>query len=84
MRLYAPWLEGVTKAWYDGSACHTYFPPGRDPQRTQALRGVDQGCPLGALLFAIGIRAPIEYVLEYARSVDENSDLLFYLDDGYF
>ena len=45
--------------------------------------GVDQGCPLGALLFALATRDPSDEVLRFARSLDANADLFFYLDDGY-
>ena len=51
--------------------------------KIEASRGVDQGCPLGALLFAITIRDTIEKILERARALDPNSSLHFYLDDGY-
>ena len=48
-----------------------------------ALTGVDQGCPLGSLLFALALRDPMEEVLAFAKSLDPNAALYFYLDDGY-
>ena len=36
-----------------------------------------------ALLFSLGIRRPMEFVLEHIRSLDPKGDAIFYLDDGY-
>lgn len=80
---FAPWAWGTAHAWYDGVAHHVV----RDSQGIShvitADRGVDQGCPLGAFLFALVLRGPAEAVLAYARSLDPAAALAFYLDDGY-
>ena len=45
--------------------------------------GVDQDCPLCAVMFAVAMRDPDEKVLEYARSLDPNAGFYLYLDDCY-
>ena len=80
---HAPWLQEAASAWYGGAAVHTIFDDAGNLTQVHAKRGVDQGCPLGALLFASVMRDPTEATLEYARSLDPKAAVYFYLDDGY-
>ena len=56
---------------------------GGKPEVIAAAAGVDQGCPLGAFLYALVSRDPAESTLAFARLLDANSGLYMYLDDGY-
>ena len=80
---HAPWAWYTAAAWYDGQAQHVLRDMHGQQHLVTACRGVDQGCPLGAFLFALTMRDPAEASLAFARSLDANAHLLFYLDDGY-
>ena len=80
---HAPWFTEACEAWYGGSATHVLFDEVRECHEIHAERGVDQGCPLGSLLFAVTIRDAAQAVLNFARGLDPESGLYFYLDDGY-
>ena len=80
---YAPWLKDACEAWYGGAATHIVYDLIGKCHEIASDRGVDQGCPLGAFLFALALREPSEDVLAYALSLDPKASLYFYLDDGY-
>ena len=80
---HAPWYEEAFKAWYCGAAQHILYDDAGKCHTIFADRGVDQGCPLGALLFALTLRDAADAVLKHARELDPAAALYMYLDDGY-
>ena len=80
---HAPNLAASCQAWYMGEAEHSIFDMHGTRQSVPTDMGVDQGCPLGAFMFAMAMRDPAERVLQYARSLDPNAGFHMYLDDCY-
>jgi hypothetical protein len=80
---HAPTLEKACRSWYDGRAVHVIREDGGTHHEIAAGCGVDQGCPLGAFMFAVTMREPAEKVLEYARTLDSNAAFYMYLDACY-
>ena len=80
---HAPWLLETCDAWYGGPATHVLLDQLGVRHIIQAADGVDQGCPLGALFFALALHDVSEEVLSFAKRLDEHAGLFFYLDDGY-
>jgi len=62
---------------------HYWFGADECSRRIRAVRGVDQGCPMSAALFAIAIASPLEELQAELRAVDPNAVVLSYLDDIY-
>jgi hypothetical protein len=83
VRRHAPWLSAAAEAWYGGDAEHTLHDEHGNLHTIKVEKGVDQGCPLGALLFAIAIRDAAHRALDIAHQADPDASLLFYLDDGF-
>jgi len=81
---YAPALEKTCRAWYAGQASHSVFDIHGCHHIVPTDRGVDQGCPLGAFMFAVAMRDLAEKVLQFARSLDPTAAFYMYLDDCYF
>ena len=50
---FAPSLEQSCRSWYDGRATHVIWDENGVCNELLTGRGVDQGCPLGAFLFAV-------------------------------
>ena len=80
---HAPWCSEATAAWYGGDAIHVLYDDSGTATEVPASRGVDQGCPLGAFLFALAVRNPAEAILREAQRIDPDSHFYMYLDDGY-
>ena len=76
-------LEKSCRAWYGGEATHVITDNTGRQYEVHTGEGVDQGCPLGAFIFAVTERDPADKVLQFARNLDVNSDLYMYLDDLY-
>ena len=74
---HAPWLKDACSAWYGGNAVHIVRDDAGVTHEVPAARGVDQGCPLGALRFALAMRDPIEEILRFARQLDPHAALFF-------
>ena len=83
VRKHAPLFYETCVAWYGGSATHVIREQSGTGHEVRTDCGVDQGCPLGAFLFAVTMRDPAQQVLDYARALDENAAFYMYLDDCY-
>ena len=70
-------------SWYDGKAVHTIRDADGHLHKVDAGVGVDQGCPLGAFIFAVAMRDPAEAVLAFAKTLDVHAAFYMYLDDCY-
>ena len=46
-----------------------------------ATAGVDQGCPLSPLLFAIGLAEALQEISDQLVTLDASAELFAYLDD---
>ena len=80
---HAPWCSEAAAAWYSGSAVHVLYDEAGAAHEITATRGVDQGCPLGAFLFAVCMRGPAETVQQQMQQADPDCRFYMYLDDGY-
>ena len=67
-----------------GEAVHSIFDMHGVRHAVSTDVGVDQGCPLGAFMFATAMRDPAEDVLRFARSLDPHAGFYMYLDDCSF
>ena len=78
---HAPGLLVSCKAWYGGCSTHVIHEQNGAVHEVVAGRGVDQGCPLRAFLFAVTMRNPADEVLRFPHSTDSSAAFYMYLDD---
>lgn len=76
-------LQKSCQAWYGGRATHVVRVEDGTLHEVETDEGVDQGCPLGAFIFAVTTRDPAEKVLDFARALDAYAAFYMYLDDCY-
>ena len=76
---YAPWLHEARIAWYVGHAVHNVHDDKGKLTEVHATRGVDQVCPLGALLFALACATQQNMHLTSAQQHDPKATLFLTL-----
>ncbi len=83
VRSRIPALATIAATLCPEETSHYWFGADDCSRRIRAVRGVDQGCPLSAALFAIAIASPLEELQAELRKVDPNAVCISYLDDIY-
>ena len=81
--MHAQGIARACQAWYIGKARHSIFDIHALRHSVSTDVGVDQGCPLGAFMFATTMRDPADRVLRSAKSLDANAAFYMYLNDCY-
>ncbi len=75
-----PVLASTLHAWLSKPTAHAYWHEG-EAYEVLASGGVDQGCPLSPLLFALGIAPALEAIRSGIRLLHHSCKVFAYLDD---
>ena len=76
-----PELDAVVRAWLGGPTAHVCWDSEGAAHRLEATAGVDQGCPLSPLFFALGLSAALESIGTQLQRLDSKSQTFAYPDD---
>jgi len=78
-----PELGPVVTAWLGGPTVHMHWDRQGKASFIQAASGVDQGCPLSPLFFALGLASALDNLVAALRLLDGSAQVFAYLDDVY-
>ena len=81
VRARLPELSLTVAGWLAGPTTHVFWDDTGSAHPLRAAAGVDQGCPLSPLLFAVGIAAALESMDRQLRALDASARVFAYLDD---
>ena len=65
----------------DGATTHVFWHTDGTAHPLKATAGVDRGCPLSPLFFALGLAAALESIDRDIRALDPRARVFAYLDD---
>ncbi len=77
----APDLATTTAAWLGRTTEHVHWDERGRAVGISTTAGVDRGCPLSPLLFALGLAATLDDIATQLRALDGSARVFAYLDD---
>ena len=76
-----PDLAPTLQAWFRSQTMHVWWDRAGVAHKVKATAGVDQGCPLSPLLFALGLAPALDEIAQGLASLDASCRVFAYLDD---
>ena len=76
-----PELAGTAWAWLGAGTTHWLWDEGGRAHPVRATKGVDQGCPLSPVFFALGLASSLQEIARRLRDLDRQAHVFAYLDD---
>jgi len=76
-----PELAKTVRAWFRTPATHFMWDAAGKLHLVRNVAGVDQGCPLSPLLFALGLAGELADLQAAVRHLDPTAQVFAYLDD---